>query len=32
MSCGHTGCLKKKKHFSIGNIFVSPEDIAKPNI
>ena len=29
-----TGCLKKNdtKNDSIGNIFVSPEDIAKPNI
>ena len=26
------GVSKKMIHFSIGNIFVSPEDIAKPNI
>ena len=30
-SC-HTGCLKKMIHFSIGNIFVNPADIAKPNM
>ena len=27
----YTGCLKKD-NFSIGNIFVNPEDTAKPNI